>query len=396
MNKELLDIKNKHLSLDMSRGKPSTELLDLSNDFLDILNSSTNYIIDNIDVRNYGKLDGIEPAKRLLGDILGVSPNNIIVGGNSSLNLMFDQIMRSYCFGVCGSTPWSKLDKVKWICLTPGYDRHFAICEHFGFEMIDVPLLEDGPDMDKIEELVKDPSVKGLWAVPKYSNPSGITYSKECIKRLANLHPASKDFRIYYDNAYALHNFDENDDELTNIFDEAKKAHNEDIVYMFTSTSKIVFPGGGISCIAASENNLNDIKKHLSIQTVNYDKINQLRHVLYFKDLDSIKEHMKKHQKILKEKFNIVYSYLDMIPNLVSYHKANGGYFVCIQVKGIAKEVISLCEELGLKLTPAGATHPYHNDPTNSYIRLAPSYLSNEDLTKAMNVIVEVIKHCSK
>ena len=387
---------DKKVYLDISRGKPSKQQVDLSLKMMDVLSSSSNYIDDNgFDVRNYGELLGISEARELMGDILGLDKENVIVYGNSSLQIMYDQISRSYTHGVCGSTPWCKLPKVKWICLVPGYDRHFAICEHFGIEMISVELGKDGPDMDKIEELIKDPSVKGLWAVPKYSNPSGISYSDEVIKRLANLHPSASDFRIYYDNAYALHNIDE-DEAILNIFDEAKKVGNEDIVYMFTSTSKISFPGGGIAALGASKKNIEDIQKQLRIQTIGFDKINQLRHVRYFRDLDGIKSHMEKHRAILKPKFDVVYSYLDSLGDLIEYSKPKGGYFVTIKVRGVAKEVVNRCLGLGLKLTEAGATHPYHNDSSNSYIRIAPTYLGLDELHQAMKIIVQAVKEETK
>ena len=391
------ELKKMKLHLDISRGKPCKAQLDLSNKMLEVIHSGSPFLDDNnYDVRNYGELTGIPEAKKLMADILEVPAENVIVYGNSSLAIMFDQISRSYSKGVLGSTPWCKLPKVKWICLTPGYDRHFAILEYFGIEMIDVPLKEDGPDMDKIEELIKDDSVKGIWCVPKYSNPTGITYSDEVVRRLARLKPSAKDFRIYYDNAYALHNIDEKDDKLLNIFEEAKKVNNEDILYMFTSTSKITFPGGGISALAASSSNLEEIKKQLSIQTIGFDKLNQLRHVRFFQNKDGIVEHMKKHQQILKEKFSIVYEYLDKVSDYVSYNKARGGYFVTIKVNHNADKIIDRCLKLGVKLTEAGATHPYHKDPTNSYIRLAPTYLSNDNLRLAMDVITTVIVEQSK
>lgn len=386
-------LKAKNLHLDMTRGKPCKEQLDLSLGMMDVLSSKVSFLDENsFDVRNYGELDGIPEAKKLMADILGLKPENVIVYGNSSLNIMYDQISRSYSHGVLGSTPWCKLPKIKWICLVPGYDRHFAICERFGIEMISVDLKDDGPDMDKVEELVKDEYVKGIWCVPKYSNPTGVTYSNEVIKRLANLKPAAKDFRIYYDNAYALHNIDDKDDQLLNIFDEAKKANNEDIVYLFTSTSKISFPGSGISVLGASKANLEEIKKQLSYQIISFDKVNQLRHVRFFKDKNGIVAHMKKHQQILKPKFEIVTSYLEKISDIISFNKPKGGYFVTIKVKRNADRVIKKCASCGVKLTEAGATHPYHKDPTNSYIRLAPTYLNEEELKQAMDVIITSIK----
>ena len=387
------ELKAKNLHLDMTRGKPCKEQLDLSLGMMDVLSSKVSFLDENsFDVRNYGELDGIPEAKKLMADILGLKLENVIVYGNSSLNIMYDQISRSYSHGVLGSTPWCKLPKIKWICLVPGYDRHFAICERFGIEMISVDLKDDGPDMDKVEELVKDEFVKGIWCVPKYSNPTGITYSNEVIKRLANLKPAAKDFRIYYDNAYALHNIDDKDDQLLNIFDEAKKANNEDIVYLFTSTSKISFPGSGISALGASKANLEEIKKQLSYQIISFDKVNQLRHVRFFKDKNGIIAHMKKHQQILKPKFEIVTSYLEKISDIISFNKPRGGYFVTIKVTRNADRVIKRCASCGVKLTEAGATHPYHKDPTNSYIRLAPTYLNEEELKQAMDVIITSIK----
>ena len=389
-------LKSLHLNIDMSRGKPSKEQLDLSLPIMDVLTSKSDYISNGIDTRNYGSLEGIKEARKLMGDVLGVNEENVMIFGNSSLKVMYDLISKSFTHGVNGEKPWSKLDKVKWICPVPGYDRHFAICERFGIEMINVPLNEFGPDMDKVEELVKDDNVKGIWCVPKHSNPSGITYSDEVIKRLANLKPKAKDFRIYYDNAYAIHDFDE-EVKLLNIFDEAKKVGNEDIVYMFTSTSKVSFPGSGIAAFAGSVNNINDIKEALKYQIISYDKINQLRHARYFKDLDGLKAHIKRHSQILKPKFEIVEEYLSKyVKGLARWNNPTGGYFFCLEVPNKAKEVISLCKECGVTLTEAGATHPYHKDLTNSYIRLAPSYLSIDELKMAMEVICLSIIYLGK
>ena len=389
-----MSTKNNSLNLDMTRGKPSKEQLDLSLPMLDILNSKSSFLDENdFDVRNYGELTGIPEARKLLGDVLGMDKDNIIVYGNSSLQIMYDQISRSFTHGVCGNPPFMKQGKIKWICPVPGYDRHFAICEHFGIEMINVEMDDDGPDMDRVEELVKDPAVKGMWIVPKFSNPSGICFSDEVIKRLAALKPEAKDFRIYVDNAYVLHGF--KDKEILNIYQEAKKIGNEDIIYMFTSTSKISFPGAGISCLGASSTNIEDIKKQLSNQIISYDKINQLRHVRFFKDVNGLKEHLKKHKQILKPKFDIVCFYLDQVSSLIEYEKPSGGYFITIRTNGIAKEVVKECASRGVKLTAAGATHPYHKDSSNSYIRLAPSYLSESDLELAMQVLIQVIKELS-
>ena len=385
--KTLLEYKKAKLNIDLSRGRPSKEQLDLSLPMMDVLNSGSDYSSSGLDTRNYGCLEGIKECRDLFAPILGVPSNNIIVMGNSSINIMYDQISRSFIFGVCGSTPWSKLEKVKWLCPVPGYDRHFSILEHFDIEMIPIHMNEDGPDIEEIEKYITDESVKGLWCVPKYSNPSGITYSDEVVRRLARLTPKAKDFRIYWDYAYAVHDFNE-EEKLLNIYEEAKKNKNEDIVYIFISTSKITFPGSGISMIGGSENNINNIKSHLTIQTIGYDKINQLRHVRFFKDVDGLKKHMKKHGQILKRKFDIVESILSgNLTGLASWSHPKGGYFVLLEVNGIASQVVERCKECGVVLTAAGATHPYHKDPSNSYIRIAPSSLSDEDLKTAIEVL---------
>lgn len=388
--------KAKGLHIDLSRGRPSKEQLDLSLPMMDILTSSSDYLSNGIDTRNYGCLEGLKECRDLFSPILGVPSNNIVIMGNSSINIMYDQISRSMLFGVCGSTPWSKLEKIKWLCPVPGYDRHFAILEHFGIEMIPIHMNENGPDVDEIEKYISDELVKGLWCVPKYSNPSGITYSDEVVRRLSKLSPKAKDFRIYWDYAYAIHDFDE-ESKLLNIYEEAKRNGNEDIVYLFTSTSKVTFPGSGISLIGASERNINDIKSHLTIQTIGYDKINQLRHVRFFKTTDELKNHMKKHGEILKRKFDIVESILSRNLNgLASWSHPKGGYFVLLEVKGIASQVVERSKECGVVLTAAGATHPYHKDPSNSYIRIAPSSLSDEDLKTAMEVLCVAVKLESK
>lgn len=392
--KEYERLQKLNLHLDMTRGRPCKEQLDLSLPMMDVLSSDSDYLDEaGIDVRNYGGLEGIPECKRLMAEVIGVDKDNVLIFGNSSLNAMYDQIARSYTHGVCGETPWVKLNKVKWLCPTPGYDRHFAITEHFEIEMISVPMNEDGPDMDLVEELIQDESVKGIWCVPKYSNPTGITYSAEVVKRMANLRPKARDFRIYWDNAYALHHVGNNDDELLNIFEEAKKVNNEDIVYIFSSTSKISFPGSGVACLGASRRNLDDIVSQLKYQTIGYDKVNELRHVRYFKDLNGLKSQMDKHSKILEKKFNIVDEYLSKeVSDIASWNKPHGGYFVTLVVNGVAKEVVARCKECGVKLTEAGATHPYHHDPSNSYIRLAPTAVNESDLRKAMEVLTLAIK----
>ncbi len=383
--------------INLARGKPNKDQLDLSNDILNVLNSD-DLINNDIDYRNYGILSGIEECKSLFGDILGVSKDNVIIYGNSSLNIMYDLISKSYSHGVNGCTPWCKLPKIKWLCPVPGYDRHFAITEYFNIEMINIPLNDDGPDMDLIEEYIKDEYVKGIWCVPKYSNPTGVTYSDEVVRRFARLKPKAKDFRIYWDNAYIIHDlYNESKDELLNIFTEASKVNNSDLVYIFTSTSKITFPGAGVAALAASSNNILDILNQMKYQTISHDKINQLRHVKYFKDINGVKLHMKKHADILRPKFELVESIFDKeLKGLATWTKPLGGYFISLNVKGIAKEVVELCKSRGVILTDAGATYPYHNDPTNSNIRIAPSYLDIEKLKEAINILCDVIKELSK
>ena len=391
--KQINEYKYLDLQIDMTRGRPSPEQLDLSLPMMNVLNSDSDYFdADHNDTRNYGSLEGIPECKSIFASVFGTPQQNVLIFGNSSLNIMFDQISRSYSFGVCGSKPWCELKKIKWLCPVPGYDRHFAITEHFGFEMINIPMNDDGPDMDLIEEYIKDESVKGIWCVPKYSNPSGVTYSDEVVRRFANLKPAAPDFRIYWDNAYALQDFD-GEERLLNIFDLAQDFGNPDIVYIFTSTSKISFPGSGVAAMAASSRNIADIKRHLSFQTICFDKINQLRHARFFRDLNGLKKHVHRHCLILKKKFDIVEQALSTCdPGIIEWTKPKGGYFVCIKVNSIAKEVIERCKDCGVKLTEAGCMHPYHLDSNNSYIRIAPSYLSEDQLRIAMEIVVLSIK----
>ena len=385
-----------NLSLNMARGKPCKEQLDLSMPMMDVLNSRADLNCeDGIDCRNYGVLGGIEECKKLLGDIIEVDPKNIIIFGNSSLHVMFECISRSYSHGVLGSIPWCKLDKpVKWLCPVPGYDRHFAITEYFGIEMINIPMNCDGPDMSLVEEYIKDPYVKGVWCVPKYSNPDGTTYSEEVVKRFAKLKPAAKDFRIYWDNAYSVHHLYNNDqDFLLELLEECKKAGNPDLVYKFTSTSKISFPGSGIAAIAASDNNISEIKKWMGISTIGYDKVNQLRHVRFFRDLDGVKEQMKQHAEILRPKFELVEKILEEeLDGIAKWNKPKGGYFISLEVPGIAKEVISRCKKCGVTLTDAGCAFPYHKDPNNSVIRIAPSFPNLEELETATRVLCLSVK----
>lgn len=385
--KSYQEFKNQNLKLDMSRGKPCSQQLDLSMSILDIKDHS----IDNIDCRNYGILEGIPSMRKLFAQLLEVNEKNVIVGGTSSLTLMYDYIAQAMLFGVCGNKPWSKLDKVKFLCPVPGYDRHFTICEFFGIEMINIPMHEDGPDLDLINELIKDENVKGMFCVPKYSNPQGITYSNDVVKALAALKPAAKDFRIIYDNAYCVHDLSDDGDVLLNIFDELPKYDNDDLIIMVASTSKITFAGGGVSCIIASDNNINDIKKRLSVQSISQDKMNQLRHFKFFNDVDGIKKHMKKQAQILKPKFDCVIDILNKElkdKEIASWFNPKGGYFISLDVlPGCAKRVGELCKEAGVVLTTIGATFPYGIDPQDSNIRIAPSFPTIDELAKAAKLL---------
>ena len=399
LDKEYADIKAKGLALDMSRGKPSADQLDLSMGLMNVLSSDSDLKCETgVDCRNYGVIDGIPEAKRLLGEMSEVDPDHIIIYGNSSLNVMFDSIARSMTQGVMGNTPWCKLDKVKFLCPVPGYDRHFKITEFFGIEMINVPMTPQGPDMDMVEKLVsEDASIKGIWCVPKYSNPQGITYSDETVRRFANLKPAAEDFRIFWDNAYCVHHlYDDRQDEIPEILSECAKAGNPDMVFEFCSTSKISFPGSGISCIATSENNIKDIKKQMTIQTIGHDKLNQLRHVRFFKDIDGIKAHMRKHAVILRPKFEAVLDTLDRELGgleIGTWTKPLGGYFISFDsMEGCAKAIVAKCKEAGVVMTGAGATYPYHNDPKDSNIRIAPSFPPVEDVEKAIAVFCTCVK----
>ena len=375
------------LSLDMSRGKPSKEQLDLSMDML----KPIDYTENGVDLRNYGMLDGIPSCKKLFADLLGVEPKNVVVGPSASLNLMYDYITQCYTEGVLGSTPWCKLDEVKFLCPVPGYDRHFTILEHFGIKMINVPMTLDGPDMDVIEELVKDDSVKGMFCVPKYSNPQGITFTDAVVERIAALKPAAKDFRIVWDNAYCVHDIKEQGDTLLNIYDVLPKYNNEDMVIEVCSTSKMTFPGAGVSAIVGSDANIAQIKKRLNCQTISYDKMNQLRHVKFFGDVDGLKAHMKKHAKLLKPKFDMVINHLENElggKGIASWLDPTGGYFISLDVMpGCAKRVGELCKEAGVTLTTVGATYPYNDDPNNSNIRIAPSLPPVEELDIATQIL---------
>ena len=391
LEKKYEEVKSLGLSLDMSRGKPGADQLDLSVDMLSVMTTADECKAENgFDCRNYGVLDGIPECKKLFADLLQVDTKNIIIGGSSSLNLMYDYLNQCMYLGVAGCEPWSKQGKVKFICNVPGYDRHFAITEFFGIEMISVEMDEFGPNVEKIRELVKDPMVKGMFCVPKYSNPNGVTYSDERVKALASLQPAAKDFRVIWDNAYIIHELTDTPDNLLNIFDVCKEYGTEDYFVEFTSTAKISFPGAGVSAIAASDNNIAEIKKRLNFQTISYDKLNQLRHVKYFKNVDGIKEHMEKHAKIIAPKFQLV---LDMLEKEIAplgigeWVKAKGGYFISYNTVGSsAKRIGELCKNAGLVLTTVGATYPYGVDPDDKNIRIAPTFPSVENLGKAMEV----------
>ena len=366
LEKKFEDAKGKGLKLDMSRGKPSVAQLDMGMDIFDVLNSTSDLTsMEGIDVRNYGVLDGILEAKNMMADIMGVTADHVIVYGNASLNVMFDAVSSAMTHGVMGNTPWCKLDKVKFLCPAPGYDRHFAITQHFGIEMIAVSMTPQGPDMDMVEKLVsEDESIKGIWCVPKYSNPQGYTYSDETVRRFANLKPAAKDFRIFWDNAYSVHHLydeEERQDKVLEILAECEKAGNPDMVYEFASTSKISFSGAGVAAIATSKGNLECIKKTLAIQTIGHDKINQLRHVRYFKDFDGIKAHMRKHAALMRPKFEAVLEVLDRElsgTGIGAWTKPNGGYFISFDaMEGCAKDIVAKCKEAGVTLTGAGATY---------------------------------------
>jgi len=396
---QFAEIKAKNLKLDMSRGKPSKAQLDLSMGMMDVLNSDADLVCEEgVDCRNYGVLDGINEAKQLLSDMSEVPKENIIIFGNSSLNVMYDTISRSMTHGVMGSTPWCKLDKVKFLCPVPGYDRHFAITEHFGIEMINIPMTDEGPNMDMVEALVNnDDSVKGIWCVPKYSNPQGITYSDTTVRRFARLKPAAKDFRIYWDNAYTIHHlYDDKQDYLIEILMACKQEGNPDMVYKFCSTSKISFPGSGIAAIAASTANLEAIRKQMTIQTIGHDKVNQLRHARFFGDIHGMVEHMKKHADILRPKFEAILDVLDKELGgleIGSWIRPRGGYFISFDaLEGCAKAIVAKAKEAGVVMTGAGATFPYGKDPKDSNIRIAPSFPTPEELALAAEIFVLSVK----
>lgn len=402
LEEEYKVIEAKGLNLNMARGKPGFSQLALSMPMLDVINSGSDMrtVLGN-DTRNYGDLDGIGESRKLMADMMSVQKDNVIVCGNSSLNVMYDTIARSVTHGVMGGTPWSKQDKVKFLCPVPGYDRHFKITEFFGIEMINIPLHDDGPDMDLVEKYVNsDAAVKGIWCVPKYSNPTGISYSDEVVRRFAALKPAAEDFRIYWDNAYCIHHlYDDVHDEILNILEECEKAGNPDMVYIFSSTSKISFPGSGISAIASSLNNIEHIKKQMSMQTIGHDKINQLRHARFFKDIDGLMAHMKQHAELLRPKFEAVLQTLESELGgleIGTWVKPRGGYFISFDsLPGCAKNIVAKCKDLGVILTDAGATFPYGKDPNDSNIRIAPTFPTPEEMQEAAKVFVLCVKLAS-
>lgn len=399
LEKDFEDAKGKGLKLDMSRGKPSVAQLDMGMDIFDVLNSGSDLTsMEGVDVRNYGVLDGILEAKNLMADIMGVTAEHVIVYGNASLNVMFDAVSSAVTHGVMGNTPWCKLDKVKFLCPVPGYDRHFAITQHFGIEMINVPMTPQGPDMDMVEKLVsEDESIKGIWCVPKYSNPQGYTYSDETVRRFANLKPAAKDFRIFWDNAYSIHHlYDDKRVVVLELLNECIKVGNPDIVIKFISTSKVSFPGSGIAALAASRGNLEDARRYMKFQTIGHDKLNQLRHVRYFKDMLGVYEHMRKHAAILRPKFEKVDEVLTKELGglgIGTWTKPLGGYFISFDsMEGCAKAIVAKAKEAGLVMTDAGATYPYGKDPKDCNIRIAPSFPTVEELEVASKIFVLSVK----
>ena len=399
LEEEYKTMESKGLNLNMARGKPGFSQLELCMPMLDVVNSSSDMRtrLGN-DIRNYGDLDGIGECRRLMANMMSVEKDNVVVCGNSSLNIMYDTVSRPMTHGVNGSIPWCKLDRMKFLCPVPGYDRHFKITETFGIEMINIPLYDDGPDMDLVEKYVNnDPAVKGIWCVPKYSNPTGISYSDEVVKRFANLKPAAEDFRIYWDNAYCIHHlYEETQDEILNILDECTKAGNPNMVYIFASTSKISFPGSGVSAVASSIENIEFIMSHMTVQTIGHDKINQLRHARFFKDINGLNAHMKKHAEVLRPKFAAVLDTLEAELSgleIGSWVKPRGGYFVSFNaMPGCAKAIVKMCKDLGVVMTGAGATFPYGKDPLDSNIRIAPTFPSIEEMAVAAKVFVLCVK----
>lgn len=393
------EAKAKGLKLNMSRGKPSTAQLEISRGLLDVINSTSDLnSVSGDDCCNYGLMDGIPEAKKLFAELLEVAPENVMVYGNSSLNIMYDTISRAYTHGVQGNTPWCRLEQVKFLCPVPGYDRHFAVTQRFGVDMINIPMDENGPDMDLVEKYVNnDPAVKGIWCVPKYSNPAGSTYSEETVKRMAALKPAAADFRIYWDNAYAFHHlYEDVQDTIPEILSECAKAGNPDMVYEFCSTSKISFPGSGVAALISSVANLDEARAQMAFQTIGHDKLNQLRHVRFFKDAQGVREHMKKHAEFMRPKFETVLAVLERELGgleIGNWIRPRGGYFISFNaLPGCAKEIVAKAKDAGLVLTGAGATYPYGKDPEDSNIRIAPTYPTPQELEVAGDIFVLSVK----
>ncbi|MBQ3927584.1 MAG: aminotransferase class I/II-fold pyridoxal phosphate-dependent enzyme [Clostridia bacterium] len=401
VKKEYEQLCEKGLSLDLSRGKPGKEQLDMVSPILRALEDTDEFISEiGLDVRNYGGLDGIPEMKRIFADLFGLPEKNIIIGGNSSLNLMYDTITRAMMFGVPGSArPWRKQEKIKFLAPSPGYDRHFIVCETLGVELIPVNMTPTGPDMDQVEALVSvDESIKGIWCIPKYSNPDGYTYSDETVDRLANMHTAAPDFRIFWDNAYGVHDFDQNDhDELKDIFSACKEAGNENRILYFASTSKMTFPGAGVAMMAMWDDNLKQAKKLLGAQTIGFDKVNQLRHVRFFKNAANVHQLMEKHAQILRPRFELVMKKLAEGlggTGCADWTKPKGGYFVSLYtMDGCAENVYQLCKTAGVKLTEAGGAFPYGHNPRDNHLRLAPTYPSLSDLSDALDCLVLCVKY---
>ena len=388
----------KGLMLNIARGKPGVDQLQISMPLFEVFSSEADLTAtDGVDVRNYGTLEGIPEARKLLGDMMGVPKEQVVIFGNSSLNVMYDTVARAYMFGIMGNTPWCKLDTVKFLCPVPGYDRHFGITQQFGIEMINIPMTDSGPDMNLVEYYVeKDPAVKGIWCVPVYSNPSGIVYSDETVRRFANMNPAADDFRIYWDNAYVIHHLYDEENVIPNIIEECKKAGHPDMVYQFCSTSKITFPGSGVAAMSASPDNIRDVLDRMKWQTIGHDKVNQLRHVRFFHNLDGMKAHMKKHAEIIRPKFEAFLDEFDReLANagIAEWTRPRGGYFISFNaMKGCAKDIVAKCKAAGLTLTGAGAAFPYGEDPDDSNIRIAPTFSSLEDIYKAAGLFTVCVK----
>ena len=397
LTREYEDLKSRGLKLNMARGKPGKAQLDLVSDIFSLMQKPEDYVSDGVDVRNYGELSGLPAAKRLFAEILGCKSEQVFVGGNASLQLMYDTVSKAYTHGLLHSErPWCKEPVIKWLCPSPGYDRHFKVTESFGFELVTIPMTDEGPDMDAVEEAIKDPAVKGMWNVPKYSNPDGIIYSAETIRRIASMKPAAPDFLLMWDNAYCIHEFEGDYVPFPDILSECAKYGNADMVFEFASTSKVTLPGAGISCFACSEANMAYMEKLLTVQVISFDKVNQQRHVLYLKDKAHTLELMKRHAAIMGPKFRCVVDALDreIAPlDIASWRRPKGGYFVSLNaMPGTAKRTLALCKEAGVTMTGAGATFPYGKDPADSNIRIAPSLPPVEELEQAIAVLCVCLK----